>query len=156
MTSFEDETINIMSITEMNTLLNAIDFKDDDDIKLHAIIPPEFDEILTDIAQDGMIRYDWKGLRKLFRWKICLVLDQYFKSYGFLGPITQTFESRRQDILTLLDEFEYEPPFTIQRLAEVLQRTKTQYRATHPLMNAINRLLSVTTSMSDYGEVNMI
>lgn len=53
--------------------VSAIDFKDDDDIKKHFIVPNKFEEVLNEIAQDGVIRYEWRGLKKLIRWKICLV-----------------------------------------------------------------------------------
>lgn len=81
-------------------------------------------------------------------------MDQYYKTFSFLGPIHQSFQSRKDDILGLLDEYEGEPPFTIQRLAELLQRTRAQYRVTHALMNAINKLLSVTTTMTDYSDMS--
>jgi len=56
-----------------------------------------------------------------------------------------------EHILQLLDGFD-EPPFTLQRLAEVLVQANQEYRTTHALMNGLTRLLSVTTSSSHYED----
>jgi hypothetical protein len=75
------------------------------------------------------------------------VLDKKFSSNGFVGSITETFESRRDLILDLVRSYESTPPFTIQRLAELLCHPE-QYKACHKLMNALERLLSVSSAYS--------
>lgn len=64
---------------------------------------------------------------------------------GFIGPVTESFDSRKQVILLLLFKFDDSPPFTLQRLAEVLLEPTMYYRATHKLMNSLEKLLSVDT-----------
>ena len=76
-------------------------------------------------------------------------MDQYFASRGFTGPITQSFPMRKSEILHLLNQYD-RPPFTIQRVAEVLQRCWSQYRATHTIMNSLVKLLSVSLAVSEY------
>lgn len=80
------------------------------------------------------------------------VLGTFFGQKGFVGPVYDSFESRQAEILTLFDRFEDEPPFTIQRLAEILVQAHQEYKTTHALLNGIEKLLSVHTSASDYEE----
>eukprot|EP01040_Poterioochromonas_malhamensis_P001030 gene1030-1092_t len=118
--------------------------KDEDDPQIGKAIPEALEEILNNVATTGRLSQPWEEVRLLFRWKLCKVLDQYFASCGFIGPITQSYESRKREILFLFDQFTVEPPFTLQRFAEVLQRSWSQYRATHTIMNGVSKLLSVS------------
>jgi hypothetical protein len=54
------------------------------------------------------------------------VLDAAYVSRGFVGAITQNFESRKTDILSALHALEG-TPFTIQRIAELLT-VQVQFR----------------------------
>ena len=48
----------------------------------------------------------------------------------------------------LLQKFEDDAPFTVQRLAEVLSNpSQYQYQSTHKLMNCLEKLLSVTLTI---------
>jgi hypothetical protein len=73
-----------------------------------------------------------------------LVLNEYFKEMGFLGPPNHSFCDRENELLSMLYCYSY-PPFTIQRLVEILLNPKGQYKNTHKLINAIEKLLSVTS-----------
>lgn len=75
---------------------------------------------------------------------IAQVLDHYFRTAGFTGPLTETFESRKEEVLHLLDSYEDEAPFTTQRLAEILVHCSNQYEKTHKLINGIVKCLSVS------------
>jgi hypothetical protein len=44
----------------------------------------------------------------------------------------------------MLDSYD-EPPFTMQRLAEILHHGSLEYKRTHTLMNALVKVLSVGT-----------
>ena len=57
-----------------------------------------------------------------------------------------SFEIRSEELLGLLDKFEQDAPFTVQRLAEVLMNP-SQYQSTHKLMNCLEKLLSVTLTV---------
>jgi hypothetical protein len=106
----------------------------------------ELEGVVKQIAQTGRILYDWALLRRLFRVKIYQQLESMFANHGFIGPVTQTFDSRRQEILDLLARFDY-PPFTVQRLAEVLSTDANQYKSTHKFMNSLEKILSVISSL---------
>ncbi len=81
----------------------------------------------------------------IFTFLLLQVLDKYFEKLGFVGPITDTFDSRREDIIKLLEGYD-SPPFTAQRLAEILLDPFSQYRSTHKLMNALEKLLLVSSA----------
>jgi PPP4R2 len=57
---------------------------------------------------------------------------------------------RYKEIMSLLDKFDDDAPFTIQRLAEVLTLpvTNKQFASTHKLINSMERLLSVSSTVS--------
>lgn len=69
-----------------------------------------------------------------------------------MGPLTESFYSRLDEVLALFDQHDQQPPFTVQRLAEVLVRAEEEYRTTHALLNGLSRILSVQTSEADYED----
>lgn len=77
------------------------------------------------------------------------VIEQYFQKYGFTGPVTDTYETRKHELLEFFEAHDDRAPFTIQRFAELLQDCSKQYSKTHKLMNALERLLMVTSSYDD-------
>lgn len=70
-----------------------------------------------------------------------------FKEKGFVGPVTQDFQSRHAEIIKLLDGFQRAPPFTLRRLIELLIDKSDQYTSTHKYMNGLERILSVTSTI---------
>jgi hypothetical protein len=76
-------------------------------------------------------------------------MERVYANRGFVGPITQNFDSRRNEILSLLDNFRDSPPFTIQRFAELLIDSDKQYRTTHKLLNGLEKVLAVRATLSD-------
>lgn len=54
----------------------------------------------------------------------------------------------RQEIHCLLDTFDSEPPFTIQRLSEILLEPKKQYRKMDKVLHSLRIALMVTTTHS--------
>jgi hypothetical protein len=71
-----------------------------------------------------------------------------FKERGFVGPLPLTFHDRMRDLLKLLNRFDKAPPFTIQRLVELILDGQNQYCTTHKYMNGLEKLLSVTSTLS--------
>jgi hypothetical protein len=72
--------------------------------------------------------------------------QHYYTTYGFAGPPYETFEERRGEVLALLQALD-RPPFTVQRLVELLCRPTASYKSTHKFMNGVLKLLSVTSSL---------
>ena len=117
-----------------------------------------------DTAGDG----DWIDVRKIIERRMIQILQTSYENKGFVGPLPQSFESRSSDLITLLQKLgksmidflllnreiklSFLPfqsdvaPFTTQRRCELLVLHGSQYSATHKLMNALERLLYVTSS----------
>ena len=108
-----------------------------------ASYPAELDDWMRECAVDGEIPFEWEKVAPLLAMKSIGVLNSYFQKRGFLGPIIQTFEQRKAQILRLLSNRRHFP-FTIQRFLEVLLDPDRYYQSTHKLMNAIEKLLLIT------------
>mmetsp|Transcript_33380 Transcript_33380/g.34007 ORF Transcript_33380/g.34007 Transcript_33380/m.34007 type:complete len:170 (+) Transcript_33380:145-654(+) len=120
------------------------------------IFPPLNSDIYTllkDVSSSGLTPVSWDLLSKVIAAMIVKVVREFEEKYGFKGPITQTCESRLGDILHLLNGFD-NAPFTIQRLVELLLEPSTQYTSTYKLMNGLERILSVTSTIDTYAEVH--
>jgi hypothetical protein len=93
-----------------------------------------------------------------FSTAIQISLDQFYNHRGGykLSPLEQQsspeiiFKRRRQKILDLCTR-RNNPPFTLQRLAEVLLTPHRFYQQTHKLCNCLEKLLMVTSSIDAYG-----
>ena len=77
------------------------------------------------------------------------ILKVYFAEKGFLGPAEHNFEVRCEELMSLLNKFDEDAPFTVQRLAEVLTNP-SQYQSTHKLINCFEKLLSVTLTVPSF------
>ncbi|RYG95930.1 hypothetical protein EON65_55190 [archaeon] len=66
--------------------------------------------------------------------------------------MTDSFESKLEEIMELYATHSTDPPFTIQRIAEILVQGDQEYKRTHCLMNAIVKLLSVQASVNYYDD----
>eukprot|EP00798_Chlamydomonas_sp_ICE-L_P021974 gene21974-29034_t len=105
--------------------------------------------VLAETAVTGVVRYKWALLRPLVEF----VMDQMLRSYDTeeanVGPSrhTQYFgESVSQTITrfkTILSSFK-QPPWTLQRMAEVLLEPQKQYTQLHKVSLALERFLMVT------------
>ena len=110
----------------------------------------ELDEekIMLDLAASGSFdaSLEWSDVKVMLKDRMNRVLETLFETKGFAGAITQTFESRISELSTSLDKLQA-PPFTLQRFTEilVLQEHRDQYKSTHKLMNALQKLLYVTS-----------
>jgi hypothetical protein len=61
------------------------------------------------------------------------------------GP-GETFPERRDALLEALEDFDA-APFTVQRLCELLTGSAAAYRSTHKLLSAVDRVVSVTSTL---------
>jgi len=110
--------------------------------------------ILKQIASSGaLVELSWKnGIQRVFERQIELAMKCIYKKVSFITTCNYTFESRSQEVLKLLNGCE-EAPFTIQRLSELLLNYDI-YKSSHKLCNAIEKLLSVTSSCVIINKVN--
>lgn len=108
-----------------------------------AVYTHELDEWLLEVSLDGEVTYEWSLVSRIVAMKINSILQGFFEREGFLGPITQTFEKRRVEVLNLVINRD-EPPFTVQRLIELIVHPYV-YKKTHKLINAMEKLLLITS-----------
>jgi len=83
-------------------------------------------------------------LRATFSARLAVVLDAFAKEVGTFDA----FAAQKATLLKMLDEFE-QPPFTLQRLAELLLEPRRQYGSTPKYMNGVLKLLSVSSYLED-------
>eukprot|EP00752_Nemacystus_decipiens_P002590 g2423.t1 len=110
-------------------------------------IPSELEGVLREIAKVGVPYYGWGGLKELLAARMVEAVGALEKDSGFLGAVGgKGYEQRRDELVGSLRRFDA-APFTLQRLAEVLQDPRRQYSTTHKLINGLERLLSVSTTL---------
>lgn len=111
--------------------------------------------------------YHFSSLREALKAATAIVLDQWFEQKGEykLSPAEIEIQKRTSDCSSkklfqdrsqrLADRFDAfiggEPPFTIQRIAEVLVSPEKYYTQTHKLCNCLERLLLVSSSTTAFG-----
>mmetsp|Transcript_37624 Transcript_37624/g.117629 ORF Transcript_37624/g.117629 Transcript_37624/m.117629 type:complete len:113 (+) Transcript_37624:196-534(+) len=103
--------------------------------------------LLQEVARSGRVTSDWGKLLRALEVKLDEVLCSYAEKFGKLEDVDGvTHQERCGMLLEELKSFDG-PPFTIQRLAEVLLNPHPQYTATHKLVNGLEKLLSVTSTL---------
>eukprot|EP00903_Cladosiphon_okamuranus_P010622 g10045.t1 len=110
-------------------------------------IPSDLEGVLREIAVVGVPYYGWGGLKELLATRMVQAVDALQKDSGFLRAAGgKDYQQRRDELVASLRSFDA-APFTLQRLAEVLQDPRRQYSTTHKLINGLERLLSVSTTL---------
>ena len=107
-------------------------------------VPDGVTACLLLIAQ-GKVRAEqlceqWPLFRNGLAWAIRSTLRESFSVRGYLGAVSTDFGSREGEIEALLSLHD-EPPFTAQRLCEILVVQNTRPLATHKLLNCLEVVL---------------
>lgn len=107
------------------------------------------------------------SLRQALQTAVQAVLDDWFQRTGYHiskserkrhGPQatpTFAFKHRQNLILQGLNKPLEDPPFTVQRLAEVLLAPERCYTQTHKLCNCLEKLLLVSAPYAAFGTSNL-
>ncbi|KAL4099951.1 hypothetical protein PRIC1_007748 [Phytophthora ramorum] len=101
-------------------------------------ISPTLERVLLEMRQTGVPCYAWAHLKVLLLAKLQLALDQM--------DSPSTSKSRRASVTQLLQTFE-SPPFTLQRLTEIILEPERSYRSLPKLLNALEKLLAVSSTI---------
>ncbi|GLE06811.1 hypothetical protein PINS_up016421 [Pythium insidiosum] len=117
-------------------------------------ITPVLTRVLDEMRVTGVPYYQWPHLRALLVAKLKLSLDEMHAAdksgavpVGWSPTNQRTkHEERRNNLADQLNAFEG-PPFTLQRLTEVIMEPQKTYKNLHKLCNAIEKLLSVTSTL---------
>lgn len=122
--------------------------------------------MLQEIGKSGKTDIDWNLLMPIIATMIHLVCffprhaphrfnltpqecHNFYHTTGFVGPLPQSFIGRYFSLLALLESYS-QPPWTLQRLVELLDNPRQIYSSTHKFMNSIEKLLSVTTTLDRF------
>lgn len=120
------------------------------------VSPEETRSIIEVIANTGKFWHDWSFLKSLLSLKLKQILDEYFEAQMasqddrqqqryFSGETYSELVSRLTDALW---RFEEGPPFTLQRLCEILLDPKGTYTKLPKLALALEKNLLVTTTIT--------
>mmetsp|Transcript_11393 Transcript_11393/g.23349 ORF Transcript_11393/g.23349 Transcript_11393/m.23349 type:complete len:844 (-) Transcript_11393:769-3300(-) len=123
----------------------------------------------ANMAQGGNTHLYTSSLREAFKTAVELVLNSWFeqkrgyklspaeaKIHNGKSAAKEIFNQRKQRLIHRLeaprsDSTDDGPPFTIQRIAEVLVAPNKYYTQTHKLFNCLEKLLLVSSSISSFG-----
>lgn len=104
--------------------------------------------ILQVIASTGKFWHDWEKLKSLLSFQLKQVLSEYPEA----KMTTKEQEETYQDLVKKLDEalhnFEEGPPFTLQRLCEILLAARHIYPNLSKLALALEKNLLVTSTLA--------
>mmetsp|Transcript_147163 Transcript_147163/g.256885 ORF Transcript_147163/g.256885 Transcript_147163/m.256885 type:complete len:213 (+) Transcript_147163:46-684(+) len=119
-------------------------------------IPEELEGVIRDVAHSGAAgNYPWEALRLLLARKMELVLHDFWNDSQDVGVTEgQTFSGVVVEPLTksLLEPSRDCPPFTLQRICELLVEPRRMYKSTRKFFYALERTLSVTMSEEEVTE----
>eukprot|EP00644_Phytophthora_capsici_P005397 jgi/Phyca11/96856/e_gw1.1.1522.1 len=101
-------------------------------------ISPALEKVLLEMRQTGVPCYAWAHLKVLLLAKLQLALDTMDGDAASKG--------RRASVTQLLQTFE-SPPFTLQRLTEIILEPHRSYRKLPKLLNALEKLLAVSSTI---------
>ena len=107
------------------------------------------DAVLQEIAASGESKYEWAALKPLLASKVEQACREYYETSQDIDESKNgdTFDAVLKRTLSLLDAFP-NAPFTLQRLCELLLDPRKPYRtSTRKLMSAIEKLLSVSSTV---------
>jgi len=115
-----------------------------------AALPEELESIIREVAATGGARdYPWDALRLLLARKIELVLREFWKEAPDLPVAENTsFELCAVEPMTrsIMEARREGPPFTVQRLCELLAEPRHLYKSTRKFMLALQRTLLVMST----------
>lgn len=117
------------------------------------IYSKELADIVEVVAAFGKFWHDWSQLRVLLAFRLVQVLDKYYQAHtSVVGPpkplITgESFPELRNRLTQSLDAFTEGPPFTLQRLCEILLDPEAFYPTLDKVALAFEKLLLVTSTV---------
>lgn len=114
-------------------------------------IPKELEEYITYVARTGNPVFQWSHVKVLLKEKLLTVLSDFYEENPSLDippcPNVDPFdyECMKDHLINRLELFTY-PPFTIQRICELLSTPRKEYIRIDKYMRAIEKNILVVTS----------
>ncbi|XP_065882672.1 serine/threonine-protein phosphatase 4 regulatory subunit 2-like [Dysidea avara] len=103
----------------------------------------QLEPVLLDVSHTGIVRFPWKLIRPLLRYKLKSVLGEAF---GTSKNIPDDDKDLSRQILERFDKFSG-PPFTVQRLCELLAEPKRWYKRRSPFLHGLEKILLVVSTV---------
>lgn len=107
---------------------------------------------IKSVAESGKVDSQWDTLQSLLRQRLDNIIDSYqarqeTKENQFVEPNVEKFDLKgsREEILELIDSFN-EPPFTIQRICELLYSPFKYYDRVSTFLRGLEKNLRVISS----------
>ncbi|CAM9759920.1 unnamed protein product, partial [Chrysoparadoxa australica] len=117
---------------------------------------PSLEGFIAELATSGGPYNPWAQLKELIAGGLSLpptpvstiqLTLPYNTKLGYHGRNDRRgFEQRKTELVERIRYFQ-EAPFTLQRIAEILHKPEPCYGATHKLLNGLEKLLSVSTTV---------
>eukprot|EP00466_Bigelowiella_natans_P009544 jgi/Bigna1/141156/aug1.60_g15864 len=151
-TSSQSASINAQPSSSIESRLKALDaFVSNPSSSQNATIPAELNDIINDIANIGSSRYPWNNLKVLLKSKLEEVLELYRKEKSKTTKIDgEDFETRHDRALKYISDFK-RPPFTLQRMCELLKEPKRYYSNIEKFFLAFSKMVcGITYPAEDY------
>jgi len=106
---------------------------------------PELDELLREVATTGASHVSWDQLKGVIASKLEQVTAEY---YAGQPDLNEPYDEMLKRCLALLAEFP-NPPFTVQRLCELLIDPHRIYAtSTRKVSSALEKLLTVSSTVA--------
>lgn len=114
-------------------------------------IPRELEEYITYVARTGDPVFQWALVKVLIKEKLVAVLNDFKENnpsleippYPNVDPFN--YETLKSNLLTRLDSFSL-PPFTIQRICELLSAPRKEYNRIDKYMRAVEKNVLVVSA----------
>ncbi|CAD6336854.1 unnamed protein product [Miscanthus lutarioriparius] len=123
---------------------------DEDTVTNVDVSPEDMRSIIEVIADTGKFWHDWRFLKSVLSLQLKQVLDEYFE----VEMVSQNDGQQRyfselfSQLNGALERFEEGPPFTLQRLCEILLDPKGTYTKLSKLALALEKNLLVTSTIT--------
>lgn len=104
-------------------------------------LPSEITDIISQISSNSKVLFPWKYLRPALIIKLKEVLSEF-------APVTEDKQDEEMNIYInidnlLLQRFKHAPPFTIQRICDLLSEPKKYYKTKLKYLRAFEKVLTV-------------
>ncbi|CAB3374736.1 Hypothetical predicted protein [Cloeon dipterum] len=120
----------------------------------HQKIPQVLEEYLLQVARTGNVVFEaeWDDVKRLLKLKLDNNID-FFQDFCSDLPCDKDF-NLHQVRTFLYDRFDFfsRPPFTIQRLVEVLTTSRKQYQRVDKYLRAVEKNLMVVSTVGQEAE----
>ena len=104
--------------------------------------------IIESIAKDGKLPHDisWSHGRRFIEFMIAEQCQAFNQENGYedIEDGYESFEENLEVLLMLFENFKEVPPFTLQRICELIIEGKKFYKRTHHYMFALEKCLNIS------------